>query len=72
MLQYGRFEQDLSYWQKMLSEPDRVKPVREQQALRFYLTSAADFVAFGKAMRDDLANTEFSDPADLGGPSDEE
>ncbi|MCA6103647.1 hypothetical protein [Bradyrhizobium australafricanum] len=50
--------------QKALSKPDDVKPVNQQKDLRFHLVTAADCAAFGKAMKTDLANVEFSDPAD--------
>ena len=60
--QRGRFDGDLAYWQKALSEPERVKPVNQQRELRFYLTTAADFTAFAKAMRSDLTNMEFAEP----------
>jgi hypothetical protein len=60
--QRGRFKDDLEYWRKVLSEPDRTQPVAKQRELRFYLTTAADFAAFGKAVRGDLANVEFVEP----------
>ena len=70
--QRGRFEGDIQYWRKVLSEPVLLKPDRQEQELRFYLTTAADFSAFANAMRRDLAHIEFADPADLSGPVDSE
>ena len=60
--QRGRFKDDLEYWRKVLSEPERAQPVARQRELRFYLTTPADFTAFGKAMRSDLANVDFVEP----------
>jgi hypothetical protein len=59
--QRGRFEGDDKYWARVLSEPDMVQPVNHGQALRFLLTTRADFDAFAKAMNEDLAEVEFSE-----------
>jgi hypothetical protein len=63
--QWGRFEADDTYWQKVLSEPNHVQQVSGKKALRFHLTTASDFTAFAKAMSSDLTNVEFSESADL-------
>jgi len=70
--QWGRFEGDEAYWQKVLSEPNHVQQVSEKRGLRFHLTTAADFAAFAKAMRHDLTKVEFSENADLEHASDGE
>jgi hypothetical protein len=67
--QRGRFKEDQAYWQRVLSEPDHVQQVNGNRALRFHLTTAADFAAFGKAMSQDLANVALSETADLDRPS---
>ena len=63
--QWRRFEGDDTYWQKVLSEPSHVQQVSDKLALRFHLTTAADFTAFAKAIGHDVTNVEFSGSADL-------
>ncbi len=63
--QWGRFEGDDAYWRKVLSEPGHVQQVSDKRALRFHLTTAADFAAFDQAMSHDLSKVEFSETADL-------
>lgn len=70
--QWGRFEADDTYWQKVLSEPNHVQQVSGKKALRFHLTTASDFTAFAKAMSSDLTNVEFSESADLNHSSGDE
>ena len=62
--QEGRFKGDMAYWKGKVSAPDDVEPKARGRVLRFYLRTAADFAAFGKAMRDNLANAEFIEPDD--------
>jgi hypothetical protein len=69
--QVGRFEGDCTYWQKRLSEPDHVLPVKNKQSLRFHLTTAADFAAFANAINQELTKVEFSEMADLDQPTEE-
>lgn len=67
--QSGRFNNDVDYWQKLLSEPNHVQEVNDKRGLRFHLTTAEDFSAFGKAMGTPI---EFSENADLDEPSEVE
>ncbi len=62
--QRGRFEGDDAYWKKVLSEPGHVLEVNNKRALRFRLTTAADFAAFGNAMNQELTRVEFSEMPD--------
>lgn len=59
--QRGRFEDDVAYWRKLLSNPESVQAVNQNRALRFHLITEADFAAFAKAMRTDLVDVEFID-----------
>jgi hypothetical protein len=68
--QWPRFEDDIEYWRKKLSEPNHIRATRKGQALRFHLVTAADFAAFANAMTKDLLKTEFSEGADFNPPED--
>jgi hypothetical protein len=70
--QRGRFDGDSAYWKKVLSEPSHVLEVSEKRSLRFHLTTAADFTAFGKAMEQDLQKVDFVDNTDSDQPPDQE
>jgi hypothetical protein len=63
--QWGRFGSDVTFWQDRLSEPNHVQPVSNNRGLRFHLGASADFVAFGKAMSEELSEVEFLDSADF-------
>ena len=63
--QRGRFDNDEQYWRKVVSEPGHLRAVDDNRALRFHLTTEADFNAFENAMTHDLSTAEFSDPADF-------
>jgi len=52
------FKDDMAYWKGKVSAPDDVEPKAGGKVLRFYLRTAADFAAFGKAMQGDLAEVE--------------
>ena len=67
--QWGRFEKDEEYWRKALSEPNHIRQVADNRGLRFHLTSAADFEAFGNAIKKELPNVEFTESADFHQPS---
>ena len=70
--QGGRFDGDSEYWQKALSEPDHVRQVKDDGAMRFRLTTASDFAAFGSAMNGDLAKIKFAESDDVQQPSGDE
>jgi hypothetical protein len=72
MWQSGRFEEDVAYWQKLVSEPGHVKEVNGKRELRFHLTTAADFAAFANAMSHELPKMEFFESADLDPSADSE
>jgi hypothetical protein len=44
---------------------NHVQQVSNRRALRFHLTTAADFAAFASAIANDVAKMEFSENADL-------
>ena len=47
--QYGRFDNDIEYWSKGLSDPVVVKPVKRDLCLRLFLETPEDFQYFHKA-----------------------
>jgi len=47
--QHGRFDNDVEYWKKGLSEPAAVKPVKRGRCLSFFLESRDDFQFFQKS-----------------------
>jgi len=47
--QHGRFDNDVEYWKKGLSEPASVKPVKRGRCLSFFLESRDDFQFFQKS-----------------------
>ena len=68
----GASDGDKSFWKKLLSEPNHVRDVCEKRSLRFHLTSAADFTAFGKAIAQHLPKVEFLDSVDADQPPEQE
>jgi hypothetical protein len=47
--QYGRFDDDVRFWQGRLADPTGVKPVKRGVCLRLFLETASDFHAFSVA-----------------------
>ncbi|MGA3403923.1 MAG: hypothetical protein ABSC95_32340, partial [Acetobacteraceae bacterium] len=66
--QEGRFAADNQYWREHLSNPNTVTQVKEGRGLRFHLATTDDFTAFTTAVRHDLLEKEFTEPADFQGP----
>jgi hypothetical protein len=66
--QSGRFAGDDQYWRGHLSKPESVQPVKEGQGLRFHIVTSGDFSAFSAAVKDELRDKEFSEPADFQEP----
>jgi hypothetical protein len=66
--QEGRFPADDEYWRQRLSDPNTVIAVKAGRGLRFHLSTTSDFDAFGKAVRVDLLNKDFTELADFEGP----
>lgn len=62
--QFGRFEDDTEFWNTRLGADGRVSSKANGNALRFYLTSAADLESFKRAADHDLAKTEFTSGLD--------
>ena len=52
--QEARFENDIEFWQKGLSHPDEVGPVKDGACLRFFLYSENDFKSFHEAVTGSL------------------
>ncbi|MCB1393112.1 hypothetical protein, partial [Nitrobacter sp.] len=57
--QFGRFENDESYWRGRLAPDANVRLVRDGKELRFRLQTENDFAAFKSAWRSDLTNRQF-------------
>jgi len=55
--QQGRFEGDIEFWRKGLSDPEVVKPVKDGQCLRLFLETANDFQFFHDAATQKLQST---------------
>jgi len=47
--QYGRFDDDVRFWQGRFADPTGVKPVKRGVCLRLFLETASDFHAFSVA-----------------------
>ncbi|MEZ6142115.1 MAG: hypothetical protein R3B84_16250 [Zavarzinella sp.] len=57
--QHGRFEGDVEFWQKGLSRPTEVKPVKNGECLRLVLLTANDFQVFHDAATKMLQSSEW-------------
>ena len=57
--QQGRFEGDVDFWRGGMSTPDDVKPVKNNQRLRFFLTTEDDFRFFHEAVTGKLKSVEW-------------
>jgi hypothetical protein len=66
--QEGRFAADEQYWRELLSNPNTVTQVKAGRGLRFHLVTTGDFTAFMTAVRHDLIEKDFSEPADFQEP----
>lgn len=65
--QQGRFEGDIEFWQKGLSSPDDVKPVKSGQCLRLFLYTPVDFEFFHSAANGQLQTAEWHEGVPEGG-----
>lgn len=63
--QHRRFDGDVEFWQKLLSQPGEVQPVKDGRCLRFFLVTAEDFRRFKEAIIGPFQTKVFSGP---GGP----
>lgn len=61
--QHGRFEGDVDFWRRGMSTPDDVKPVKNNQRLRFFLTTEDDFRCFHEAVTEKLKSVEWTESA---------
>lgn len=57
--QEGRFEGDQETWQAGLSEPEKVKPVKDGKCLRFFLKTEGDFAFFHETASTKLDDVEW-------------
>ena len=57
--QSGRFDGDLEFWTKRLSDEAKPEVVKEGRALRFYLSSADDLEVFSRAVNGELEDAVF-------------
>ncbi|MBM4049866.1 MAG: hypothetical protein FJ279_32625 [Planctomycetes bacterium] len=74
--QGGRFDGDVEYWKRGLSQPDRVEALGEGRYLRFYLKEKADFDFFlgsvTTRLRDVVWLAEDEQPAETASSTDED
>ena len=61
--QHGRFDGDVDFWRGGMSTPDDVKPVKNNQRLRFFLTTEDDFHFFHNSVTEKLESTEWVESA---------
>jgi hypothetical protein len=61
--QQGRFDGDVEFWKKGLSDPKVVKPVKEGQCLRLFLETADDFRFFHDSATQKLQSTAWHEAA---------
>lgn len=61
--QHGRFDGDVDFWRGGMSTPDDVKPVKDSQRLRFFLTTEDDFRFFHEAATKKLTAVEWTSAA---------
>ena len=59
--QQGRFDGDVDFWRESMSTPDDVKPVKDNQRLRFFLTTEEDFRFFDEAVTEKLKSVEWAE-----------
>jgi hypothetical protein len=59
--QHGRFDGDLEFWRGGLSQPDQVKPVKDDRCLSFLLTTESDFSFFKLAVTEKLLNATWTE-----------
>lgn len=57
--QHGRFDGDIEYWQRGLSDRTAVKPVKDETCLRFFLSTKGDFDYFHRSATEKLLTTEW-------------
>jgi hypothetical protein len=59
--QHGRFDCDLDFWRGGLSQPEQVKPVKDDRCLSFLLTTDSDFNYFRLAATEKLLNVKWAE-----------
>jgi hypothetical protein len=59
--QGGRFDGDITFWQRGLSQPDDVELFKDKMGFRFYLSSEKDFEFFHEAVTGDLQFVKWND-----------
>src|SRR5262249_9075535 len=58
--QEGRFQGDIDFWSKRLTDANSVKAVKRGTALRFLVSTANDFAAFDAAVSQELLGVEWT------------
>ena len=58
--QHGRFDGDIDYWRSALSQPDQVKPVKDDRCLSFSLSTDQDFQFFHEAAKTKLLTSKWT------------
>jgi hypothetical protein len=59
--QNGRFDGDLDFWRSGLSQPDQVKPVKDDRCLSFLLTTDSNVSFFNQAATKKLLDKSWTD-----------
>jgi hypothetical protein len=59
--QYARFQGDIEFWRRGISDPGTVQPVKEGTCLRFYLATEGDTRFFHRAATQDLLSVEWEE-----------
>ena len=59
--QHGRFDGDLDFWRSGLTQPDQVKPVKDDRCLSFPLTTDSDFGFFRLAATEKLSKAKWTE-----------
>jgi hypothetical protein len=59
--QHGRFDGDIEFWRSGLSQPEQVKPVKDDRCLSFTLTTDSDFSFFRLAATENLLGAKWTE-----------
>jgi len=70
--QMKRFDGDVEFWRSRLSDPDSVRPVKDDRALRFFLVTASDFEKFKTAVYGPFQSVQFLSDDELEADDDQD
>ena len=63
--QEGRFDEDIEFWQRKISQSDSVQPVKSDTCLRMFLSTKDDFEVFHSVVTGELQNIDWTPREDL-------